>query len=146
MWCIASLKTYWKPVFPIVITIEKKKLRFFKYLPEVLTKMQHIPSLLQALVMSYGDFFSAKKMSPCFKVHKKIADQPCNFLYEKDRTQILKQCMPVFTTYWEVLPDRYFFDFKFRGLVCITKKFFFLNCLQFFYIYWPCSFNNVMFP
>ena len=26
--------------------------------------------------VSYGDFFSAKKMSPCYKVHKKIADQP----------------------------------------------------------------------
>ena len=36
--------------------------------------------------------------------------------------------MPVFTIYGEVLPDRYFFDFKFRALVFITKKTFFLNC------------------
>ena len=76
---------------------------------------------------SNGDFFSVKKMSPCYKVHKKkIADQPCYiiyyFLFEKDRTQILKKCMPVFTTYGEVLPDRYFFDFKCQALVSITKK------------------------
>ena len=72
------------------------------------------------------DFFSAKKMSPCYKVHKKkFADQPCYnviFSFEKDRTQILKKCMPVSTTYWKVLPNRYFFDFKFRAFVFITKN------------------------
>ena len=30
--------------------------------------------------------------------------------------------MFVFTTYSEVLPDLYFFDFIYRGLVIITKK------------------------
>ena len=80
---------------------------------------------------SNGEFFSAKKMSPCYEVHKKNcwpALLYCNFLFEKDRTPILKKCMHVFTTYWEVLPDRYFFDFKFRALGFITKKNFFLNC------------------
>ena len=44
------------------------------------------------------------------------------FLVEKDKTHILKKGMPVFTTFKEVLPDRYFFDFIFRVLVLITKK------------------------
>ena len=47
------------------------------------------------------------------------------FLFEKDKTQILKKALPVFTTFKEVLPDRYFFDFIFRVLVFITKKKFF---------------------
>ena len=35
-----------------------------------------------------GDFFSAKKMSPCYKVHKKIADQPCyNVIFYLRRTE-----------------------------------------------------------
>ena len=62
---------------------------------------------------------------------------------------MLKKCMPVFTTYWEVLPDRYLFDFKFLALVFITKKNFFeivLTLNAIFLYYWPCRFNNVMFP
>ena len=36
---------------------------------------------------TYGDFFSAKKMSP-YKVHKKIADQPCyNVIFYMRRTE-----------------------------------------------------------
>ena len=57
--------------------------------------------------------FLQRRCHPVTWCIKKIADQPCYnvfFLFEKDRTQM-------FTTYWEVLPDRYFFDFKFRGLV-----------------------------
>ena len=35
-----------------------------------------------------GDFFSAKKMSPCYKGHKKIADQPCyNVVFYMRRTE-----------------------------------------------------------
>ena len=33
--------------------------------------------IIVALCVCYSDFFSAKKMSPCYMVHKKIADQPC---------------------------------------------------------------------
>ena len=39
-------------------------------------------------IYSYGDFFSGKKMSPCYKVHKKIADQPCySVIFYMRRTQ-----------------------------------------------------------
>ena len=37
---------------------------------------------------TYGDFFSGKNMSPCYKVHKKIADQPCyNVIFYMRRTE-----------------------------------------------------------
>ena len=62
---------------------------------------------------------------------------------EKYRKQILKKSMPVFTTYWEVLPDRYFFEFIFWALLFITKKKkIFITVLTLnanFLYYWPCS-------
>ena len=43
---------------------------------------------LESSLNSNSDFFSAKKMPPCYMVHKKIADQPCyNVIFYLRRTE-----------------------------------------------------------
>ena len=74
--------------------------------------------------------FLQRRCHPVTRCIKKIAYQPCYnviFYLRTTEQKYLKKCMPVFTTYWEVLPDRYFFDFKFWALVFITKKNFFFK-------------------
>ena len=66
--------------------------------------------------MTYGDFFSTKKMSPCYKVYKKIAEQPCyNVIFYLRRTeykylrrvslclQFIKKCCQI-----DIFPISYF--------------------------------------
>ena len=69
--------------------------------------------------------FLQSKCHPVTRCIKKIADQPCyNVIFYMRRTEHKYKknvclCLPLTEKYCQIAT---FFDFKFRALVCITKK------------------------
>ena len=88
--------------------------------------------------------FLQRKCCPHTRCIKKIANQPCYnviFLFVKNRTQMLKKSMACVYHLFKSVARSLLFRLRilsaFNTVVTLNPNFLY---------YWPCSFNNVMFP